>query len=776
MTQDGSGRNRECSNPEGYATAVQYVTALTGAADADVTIQTFSDGGMGDAVPTIVHGTLDLLWPDIEAAQEDGQGVFVMVNSGDFLGRSAKNVHALRALFLDDDKNTVTQKMLSALPPDIIVHSGSGFHYYWLLDGTDPLDAFTPAQKALAGKFGTDPKVSDLPRVLRLPGTQNFKNRADPQDVVLLKAKRPATLHTIREVLSAFNAEAVGAASGTPLPAAPPGGRVLSSLPLAEKRKNAKAYVAKIRAVQGQGGDQTTFKVGCILLRDFDLPYDEAWKVMVEWNLTNASPPWNERDLTMKLESARKSATGKAGKMYEAQERVAEVKAQGSVLDPSWYCYDMTRANGPWRFWKNGVWQDGVAGSALDRMLENAGLDKASRDCWKRAVVVVNDCRAVYSSRDKLVLDGGEMIANTYRAPTLVAEEGDCSPALEVIQNLAGDDPEAERWLLGWLAKVVQAVHAGRPARIGTCPVVFGPKGSGKGVLEAMCRALLGRDNVVSIGQAELNSQFNGWLSSALLVFADEVFSSDQKASALSAKIKNYITAHVLSLDVKGQPQRQVASVANWIMASNSHRPVEVESGDRRFTLLRTGPAIPVELGALVADDARDEGPICRALLHYLLAMPADKLAADYKPLHTAAKEEARRASGNAATRFAAEVVERGFFSVTSSWVQQGGQERDLYLRADAGLRCLKGVDGPLILRRTLMAVARSYAQEVGAQAVAEGTLMAALRESIPSVCDATIEVGERLERVVGGLPGAIKGSPSYAPPEEVNQQLPLIA
>jgi hypothetical protein len=276
---------------------------------------------------------------------------------------------------------------------------------------------------------------------------------------------------------------------------------------------------------------------------------------------------------------------------------------------------------------------------------------------------------------------------------------------------------------------------------------------------------------VASIGQAELNSQFNSWIDGKLCVFADEVFSSDNRASSLSAKVKNYVTAHTLSIDTKGLPQRQSPCVVNWVLASNSHRPIEVESGDRRYSIIRTGPAIAVDLGAQVADDARRGGPIVRAFLQFLLSLPAKSLAQDYRPLHTAAKDEVQRASGNSATRFALEVSERGFYSLTSAWVHQGGQERDLYLRSEAGLRRIEGTPGPLVLRRMLMAAFRSYAQEVGAPATSEGTLMAALKEVIPGVREASVEVGEKSERVIAGLPGAVKDGAVYAEPESLSTQ-----
>ena len=51
---------------------------------------------------------------------------------------------------------------------------------------------------------------------------------------------------------------------------------------------------------------------------------------------------------------------------------------------------------------------------------------------------VVIASQPVFSSRERLVATDLGLVANTYRAPLLKPESGDCSPALLVIQNLAG--------------------------------------------------------------------------------------------------------------------------------------------------------------------------------------------------------------------------------------------------------------------------------------------------------------------------------------------------
>ncbi len=75
---------------------------------------------------------------------------------------------------------TLYQIRTLAYPPSVILDSGGGFHCYWLLRATVPLDAINRAdvqvvQHGWVHLMGGDPGAADLRRVLRMPGTTNCK-------------------------------------------------------------------------------------------------------------------------------------------------------------------------------------------------------------------------------------------------------------------------------------------------------------------------------------------------------------------------------------------------------------------------------------------------------------------------------------------------------------------------------------------------------------------------------------------------------------------------
>lgn len=746
----------------GRPQASDFIALLTGASNTPVTFQTFPDGDESSAPPCVLHGTLDELWERLLDLQEYGHGIFVMPNRGNGQGRTAAHVTELRALWADDDTAALRLDDLGRRP-DIIVRSGHGTHVYWRLQPGEPLELFTPAQRAIAARLGTDPKVTDLARVMRLPGTWNLKDRSNPRPVELVTPFTGEDLPrgTVADVLLDLGVDlrAAPTAQRTPVPVASPGPRVLQPFAVEDCR----AYIDKIDAISGQGGNAATFRAMAAIVKDFGLPRQQGWPLAQWWNERHAHPPWSDRELGKLYANAENHGKRPMGSKVADQlagldpadgptvlDKAAE---QNPRMDPAnWVC-DLSLSR-PWRYWRAGAWADGISATNLDLLLASeGGLNTRAVKAWKKKPVCVDYAGPVYHSAERVaLLDDGTRVANTFRRPTLTPAPGDWGPISLVLSNLVNDDREAERWLIGWLAKLTQAVYAGRPARIGTAPVFCGPKGSGKGTLEEVCKALLGRSNVVSITQDTLDSRFNGYLVGALLVFANEVFTTDTRSQSLSAKLKDAITCHDRALERKGRDPIMVPAVENWLFTSNdTSRPVPIERGDRRFTVLLTGPAIGPDLGALVADDARAEGPMVRAFLHHLLSLSADRLVGDYRPLQTAGKADVQRASASSAAKYAAEIAARGFFSTTPP----GLQPRDLYLTGASGFRTL-AVNGkelvPVITRRRLMELYRAFCAEINAPAQQEVALMAALREEL-APAEADLLVDGRREKVVAGLP-----------------------
>lgn len=186
------------------AQARNFLQALTGESDPSVTFQTFSDNKT-DALPghdvlaVIRHGTLTQHAPELATLNDQGAGVFAMVNSGDLKGRATENVKAVRAVFIDKDGPLLRQPTLA--PSFAVVTSPGKAHFYWRVEGLPP-DRFRAIQKRLIAYYGSDPGVHDLCRVMRLPGFLHRKK--EPTLVTFVDG--PGTLHTEAEILDAHPA------------------------------------------------------------------------------------------------------------------------------------------------------------------------------------------------------------------------------------------------------------------------------------------------------------------------------------------------------------------------------------------------------------------------------------------------------------------------------------------------------------------------------------------------------------------------------------------
>ena len=134
------------------------------------TFQTFDDNAerKDKQLTRILHGTLGARWDLLADLNRRGAGIFVTVNATDGRGRSASNVTRVRALFIDLDGTPLPDAF--HVKPHIVIESSPGkWHCYWLVTNCDRTQ-FEALQRRLIRHYGSDPKVTDLPRDMRLPG------------------------------------------------------------------------------------------------------------------------------------------------------------------------------------------------------------------------------------------------------------------------------------------------------------------------------------------------------------------------------------------------------------------------------------------------------------------------------------------------------------------------------------------------------------------------------------------------------------------------------
>jgi hypothetical protein len=142
---------------------------------------------------------------------------FGVAKYGSGASRTQDNVDAIKSLWLDVDcgpskdypDQAAAMKALrafcadAALPTPTVVNSGYGLHVYWpFTHAVEPEDWNTAAAglKALCAKHGlrVDASVFETARILRVPGTFNFK-REDPAPVEVLIQGTPTDFYTLKD-------------------------------------------------------------------------------------------------------------------------------------------------------------------------------------------------------------------------------------------------------------------------------------------------------------------------------------------------------------------------------------------------------------------------------------------------------------------------------------------------------------------------------------------------------------------------------------------------
>jgi len=177
---------------------------------------------------------VDDLVRDAEALDNKGWDTyFSLATFHDDSSRFAANAKQMRAVYLDldcgpdkadppgggrpkgyVDQPTALKALRSfcrgyALPEPLVVNSGYGVHVYWALDAPVSVDEWKPvaeAMKAACAARGllADPAVTaDAARILRIPGTHNYKAE-DPVKVTVwagAEAPQPTSLAVLADLL-----------------------------------------------------------------------------------------------------------------------------------------------------------------------------------------------------------------------------------------------------------------------------------------------------------------------------------------------------------------------------------------------------------------------------------------------------------------------------------------------------------------------------------------------------------------------------------------------
>lgn len=189
-----------------------------------------------------------------------------------------------------------------------------------------------------------------------------------------------------------------------------------------------------------------------------------------------------------------------------------------------------------------------------------------------------------------------------------------CSLFLEhILDNVCCGDAEKNRWVLTWLAQMVQ-----QPASpVGTSLVLRGRQGTGKTKVGEVIGRLFPSSYMLVDSPRYLFGNFNAHMANCLLLQADEGFwAGDHEAAG---QLKGIVTRKTHPIEKKGYDTIQVQSFMRLMITSNSDWVTPADFEERRFCILDVGESQIQNHDYFKAiDDELNNGGLA-GLLHYLL-------------------------------------------------------------------------------------------------------------------------------------------------------------
>ncbi len=151
------------------------------------------------------YGPFEQVVDQLLAEQRSGRGVFVVVNVTKPYGTEDLDVVAPRAVYIDMEGQPLPEEW--ALPPSLIVERDAlHWHAYWMLEEGELIEQFRVAQERLIAYYGSDRRVKNESRVMRVPGFAHLKDPSHPR-MYRVKHHAPNAVYTIDQVMEAHRVD-----------------------------------------------------------------------------------------------------------------------------------------------------------------------------------------------------------------------------------------------------------------------------------------------------------------------------------------------------------------------------------------------------------------------------------------------------------------------------------------------------------------------------------------------------------------------------------------
>lgn len=356
-------------------------------------------------------------------------------------------------------------------------------------------------------------------------------------------------------------------------------------------------------AIEGLGGDETTYKVAA-RLKDLGVDRAAAISLLLDhWNY-RCSPPWIPADLAEKVDNAYRYGIEQPGSAAPENAFPAVLSEKATeIADKTLHPFE--KLNKEFAFCVAGggshiLWETQNEKGKPTLLHLDKGTFHARHASQKMTVGKrehqITELWMEYKGRrsyDGLCFQPGctppPQFYNLWRGFAYApAERYEQHPAVDAWleharDNICYGDEALFHWLIGYFAHIVQ-----RPGEKPLVALVLkGGKGVGKNALVERVGALLGGHFLVTSNRRYLVGNFNGHLENCLLFALDEAFWSGDKQA--EGQLKDLITGSQHVIEHKGKEPYPVDNKTRIVILGNEDWVIPASHDERRFAVFNVG-------------------------------------------------------------------------------------------------------------------------------------------------------------------------------------------
>ena len=511
-------------------------------------------------------GTPDDTFNALDELNQSGYDIFVTINETDGKDIKGANITQVRALFADFDGSPLSNLDRISLKPSFTVNTSPGKHHaYWLIDDC-PLDQFKPMQQKLAQILDSDPAVCDLGRIMRVPGFYHLKG--DPF-MVTIDCPEQVNRYSFADMKNALSR-------------------------LAPINEVTVRHSLNMGCTEGSRNTALTSLAGR-LIHDCQ-PDTAAIQALMDWNTLNM-PPLPDEEIISTYHRIKAKDEAEHG---ESRHILKQLNDHHAVVMIGGKTFIVKEG-------KNSVF---MARSDFCLRYANLKIDgKKATQRW----IESNDTRRF----DEVVFDPTRQCSNSsynlFKGLAVEPVAGTCDLYLQHIKEIicAGDEKLYD-YVIGWMAHAIQ-----KPAELpGVALVLQGSPGTGKGHFAQYLGKIFGDHFQHLSNMDHLLGKFNHHLSSALVVFADEIVWGGNQREA--GQLKAIITESRRMMEAKFKDPILVDNYARFIFATNDEWAVPTGPKERRYCVLELNESKAKDYAYFSAIKTEMDNGGVEALLHKL--------------------------------------------------------------------------------------------------------------------------------------------------------------